>query len=275
MRHMGEHYYVPPNCLKYPYTAQIYGLTDFYNNAVQFIIKQNKRLKTAISKGKGNGQMAYNTSYYDKAIEDYKKKATQSANQNIADTKANYNAQLKQAYTNNMVAQRNLQNQMKTAGIRGGATETANLNLANQYNSNVGTINANKNADIQKINQNLADNIFEYTQAQNENKQAYIQQREAEDRARKQALEDAARERKWQRWDANHQEYLTELQSRAEAKYGSYTSTKKLQSAIKSLKKRASKATGNKRKDLIYRLNAARLRLQYLQDMKLQNTNTK
>lgn len=209
----------------------------------------------------------YDTSYYDKALKDYENQAKKTANQQIADTNAQYDAQLKQAYTNNMIAQRNLKNQMTSAGIRGGATETANLNLANQYANSRGSINASRNADIKNINNTMNDNIYNYTQSINDNKQQYLQQREAEARQRQYAVADAKQQRAWAVADANKQDSAARWQTYAEAKYGMYSSRTSLKKQISALAKKYAKAKGNTRKMYEKQLNAARQRYQYLTDL--------
>lgn len=102
--------------------------------------------------------------YYDTANSDYQKKAKKDLAQQTADTTASYGSQLQQAYIQRMKDQKTLNNNLASSGIRGGATETANLNLINQYNSNRNEIYSNQASALKDLNTNYNDNIFNYAQ---------------------------------------------------------------------------------------------------------------
>lgn len=123
------------------------------------------------------GKFKYDTSYYDQSKKAYKKQATKMAKSQIASTNANYDAQLKAAYAANQRNQMALQNTMAAQGIRGGASETAMLGLATDYQNTRNTTNASRNAEISKINSELQSNIFNYNQAVDDQKNAYLQNR--------------------------------------------------------------------------------------------------
>ena len=178
----------------------------------------------------------YDTSYYDKAMKNYATQAQNIANQQTQDANANADAQLRQAYISNMQQQRNLQNSLATAGIRGGATESANLNLANQYANSRGTINSDRANTIKGINSDLQSNIFNYNQAVEENRQQYLQQRAAEDRQRARDLADQRRQHQWDLAAENRANKRADKEANMTAKYGTYTSVSKLQKALKKTK---------------------------------------
>lgn len=133
--------------------------------------------------------MAYNTSYYDNAINEYNKKVDSDTKTQITDAQNSANSQLKQAYISRMQNQQKLNNQLAQAGIRGGVTETSNIKLDTDYGNTRNTINSDLTNTIKDINTTAQDNKFNYTQTMNSAKQEYIQNREAEDRAN--AREDA------------------------------------------------------------------------------------
>lgn len=116
-----------------------------------------------------------NTSYYDNAIKAYKKDANINRQQQLSDAQKTQNSALKQAYIQNLQNQRTLNNNLAAAGIRGGATETSMLNLANQY----GTARASANSDyansVNQINRDYNQNIRDYTADMLSRKEEYRQ----------------------------------------------------------------------------------------------------
>lgn len=135
--------------------------------------------------------MAYNTSYYNKAIKDYTAQANKSAATQKKSVEADKQSQLKQSYVQRMQNQKTLNNNLARQGIRGGASETSNLNLATNYENNRNSINSAAQKSISDINKQTQENIFNYTQQTNAAKQEYLENRASEDRARKRQLADA------------------------------------------------------------------------------------
>ena len=113
--------------------------------------------------------------YYDTAVSEYNKKAKNDLNQQIAQTNADYNGQLQSAYIQRLQEQKKLNQNLSGAGIRGGATETANLALANTYNANRNAIETNRNTAITGLNTSYNDNVFNYNQMMNTAKAEYQQ----------------------------------------------------------------------------------------------------
>lgn len=180
--------------------------------------------------------MAYNTKYYDDAIESYKKQANENLKTQIAKVDADTSSQLRQAYLNRLQNQKTLSDRLATAGIRGGMTETANLNLMNNEattRNNINSTAAQSKADlVNTTNQNISD----YTRETNAARQEYIQNREAEDRERANQLADEERQRKQQ------------LQTQAwTAKYSKYYTEKNLNKAYKAAKTQEERAIINAR----------------------------
>ena len=127
--------------------------------------------------------MAYDTSAYDRMIDEYNRSVDQNTAGQIQKAQENANNQLKQAYIQRVQNQRNLENRLATSGIRGGATETSNLKLANQYGTSVGQINSGLASSINDINTTANQNKLAYAQEMNTKRQQYIENREAEERA--------------------------------------------------------------------------------------------
>lgn len=133
----------------------------------------------------------YDTSYYDKAYEEFEKKQKQSAQDQKTQTEADYNNRLKQAYIANRQTQKATDEALTRAGIRGGMTETSALKNALAYQNTRNTLGAEKASAIREIDKNADNNIFAYKQTNDAAKNAYVEGREAEDRevARQQASE--------------------------------------------------------------------------------------
>lgn len=134
--------------------------------------------------------MAYDTSYYDKAITEYNKKVDADTKTQIASATKSANDQLKEAYVNRMQNQKTLENSLAQQGIRGGASESSQIKLDTDYSNNRNTINSTLADSINTINTTAQDNKFNYAQTTNSAKQEYIENRQQEDREN--AREDTA-----------------------------------------------------------------------------------
>ena len=137
----------------------------------------------------------YDTSYYDKAIRDYTKNAQSNANAEKAAIDRNTQTQLRQAYLNKMMSQRNINNNLAQQGIRGGVSETALLGNNQNYMASRNSINADAQQNKMQIDRDTANNIFDYTQSTNSARQQYLENRQAEDRQRANQLADEERQR--------------------------------------------------------------------------------
>ena len=104
-----------------------------------------------------------NTSYYTNAINDYTKQANAHRQFQLAEAQKTQQANLRQAYVNRVQNQRTLNQNLATSGIRGGATETSNLRLANQYGQAVGQANSDYSNSVTNINRTVDQNIRDYT----------------------------------------------------------------------------------------------------------------
>ena len=103
-----------------------------------------------------------NTSFYDKAVENYRKQQEQNRATQLAAAQKAQQSALKQAYITRLQNQQKLQQSLATSGIRGGATETSNIRLANQYGLDRNNANTNYNNSVNDINRSIDQNISDY-----------------------------------------------------------------------------------------------------------------
>lgn len=101
-------------------------------------------------------------SYYDSAVKDYNAKANADYNRAVQQSQKQADSQLKEAYINRMQNQRNLNQNLAIAGIRGGATETSNIKLANQYGQARSGIYSDLSSAITQAGISRDENKFNY-----------------------------------------------------------------------------------------------------------------
>lgn len=116
-----------------------------------------------------------NTSYYDQAIKNYTNQANIDRANQIGEAQKTQQTNLRNAYINRLQNEKNLNQRLATQGIRGGATETANLNLMNQYGQARQSANTDYANSVNQINQNIDRNIFDYTNDMNSRAEEYRQ----------------------------------------------------------------------------------------------------
>ena len=103
-----------------------------------------------------------NTSYYTQAVDAYKNQQEQNRATQLAAAQKTQQSALKQAYITRLQNQQKLQQSLATSGIRGGATETANIRLANQYGLDRNNANTNYTGSVNDINRSIDQNISDY-----------------------------------------------------------------------------------------------------------------
>ena len=103
-----------------------------------------------------------NTDYYTKAVDTYKNQQEQNRATQLAAAQKAQQSALKQAYITRLQNQQKLQQSLATSGIRGGATETANIRLANQYGLDRNNANTNYSNSVNDINRSIDQNIADY-----------------------------------------------------------------------------------------------------------------
>ena len=169
----------------------------------------------------------YSTTAYDKLYKDYAKGQDKVVAQQTKQATDDASAKLREAYITRMQNQKTLNDNLVSAGLRGGITETSNIALQTNYENSRNTINSEKQKAIQEINATAEQNKLAYKQQNDAAKQSYIEQRQAEDRA-------AAKEKRKES-RAIKVDYWTSL-------YGGYYNVKNLQKAYNKAKDTQQKA---------------------------------
>lgn len=116
-----------------------------------------------------------NTDFYKNQINQYTEQANKDRANQIAEAQKTQQANLKNAYVNRLQNEQKLNKNLAMAGIRGGMTETANLNLANQYGQARASANTDYANSVNQINQNIDRNIFDYSMDMNSKAEEYLQ----------------------------------------------------------------------------------------------------
>lgn len=169
------------------------------------------------------------TSFYNNAIKNYTAEAEKQRTTQLGEAKKNQESALKQAYIQRAQNQRQLSNSLATQGIRGGATETANLRLQNQYGTAVNSANTDYSNSVNAINQAVDKNIFDYRNDMDSRAEEY-----------RQNLSQA-------RWQAAREDSLNEYNSINEY-WNNYYLDRYSGSSKKSLKKQEKKIKANLKK---------------------------
>lgn len=186
--------------------------------APQYDDSYRKKIENQIGSAYDAQKLAYNQ-------QAEKDRATQ-----LGEAQKNQQAALKQAYINRVQNQQKLNQNLAMSGIRGGMTETANLNLANQYGQARAAANTDYANSVNSINQSIDRNKFEYGLDVDSRKEEAIQNQAN-------AL-----------WQARREDTLNEYNSQNELwnnyylDYYSGASQKTLQSALKSAQANYKKA---------------------------------
>ena len=104
------------------------------------------------------------TSFYTNSANEFAAQAEKNRAAQIGEAQKQQQSALRQAYIQRAQNQRNLNQSLATQGIRGGASETANLRLANQYGQARSAANSDYANSVNAINQNVDQSIFDYRQ---------------------------------------------------------------------------------------------------------------
>lgn len=102
------------------------------------------------------------TSYYNNAMTKFANQANANRATQIADAQRQQQSNLRNAYVTRLQNQKAMNQNLATAGIRGGATETAGLRLASQYGQAVNAANSDYANSVNTINQNIDQSIADY-----------------------------------------------------------------------------------------------------------------
>ena len=174
------------------------------------------------------------TSFYNNAINNYKAQAEKQRATELGEAQKNQQSALKQAYISRLQNQKNLNQNLAQSGIRGGATETSNLNLMNQYATARQAANTDYANSVNQINQNIDRNIFDY-QSDMESRAEEYRQNQANARWQ------AAREDSLNMWNST-QEYWNNYYMDFYSGYSKKDAKKAYKTAEANLKKATSDA---------------------------------
>jgi len=172
-----------------------------------------------------------NTDFYKNAADQYKQQAEQQRATQLGEAQKQQQSALKQAYITKLQNQKRLNENLAQQGIRGGASETANIKLANQYGSERAAANANYSNSVNQINQNIDRNIFDYQSDMDSRAEEYRQNQANA------------------RWQAEREDTLNEYNSAVEywnnyyLDYYSGTKKKNLNKELKKAQKLLANAT--------------------------------
>lgn len=103
-----------------------------------------------------------NTDYYKNAVNQYTADANAERNRQIGEAQKTQQANLRNAYVNRLQNEQKMNNNLAMSGIRGGMTETANLNLMNQYGQARASANTDYANSVNQINTTTDQNIRDY-----------------------------------------------------------------------------------------------------------------
>lgn len=103
------------------------------------------------------------TTFYNNSIDKYRDYAEQQRANQLGQAQKTQQSALRQAYVTRMQNQKNLNDNLARQGIRGGASETANMRLMNQYGQARQAANTDYSNSVNSINQAIDQNIFDYT----------------------------------------------------------------------------------------------------------------
>lgn len=102
------------------------------------------------------------TSYYTNAVQRYKDYAEKNRASQLGEAEKAQKSALTQAYVTRLQNEKKLADSMARAGIRGGATESSMMNLANQYGTARNAANTDYTNSVNAINAAIDSNIFDY-----------------------------------------------------------------------------------------------------------------
>lgn len=201
------------------------------------------------------------TSWYTNEANRYAAQANKERAQQIGQAGKERDTGLKSAYITRVQNERQLRDNMATAGIRGGATETSGLRLANEYGNAVGQANANFTNSVNSINQSIDKNIADYRADMSSRAQEYKQNMA-------QARWQADREASLTQYNAAREDSLNEYNAANEFWNNYYTDyysgwgKKNLKKALKLAKKKYKAATSQKaRIQQLQRIRGIRARM--------------
>ena len=116
-----------------------------------------------------------NTDYYKNAVNQYTADANAERTRQIGEAQKNQQANLRNAYVNRLQNEQKMNRNLAMSGIRGGMTETANLNLMNQYGQARSAANTDYANTVNQINTTTDQNIRDYRNDMESRAEEYAQ----------------------------------------------------------------------------------------------------
>ena len=157
------------------------------------------------------------TSYYTNAVKNYTTQANKDRAAQVGEAQRQQDSSLKQAYLTKVQTQKALNDSMAVAGIRGGATETSNLKVNNQYATDRSAANATYANSVNQINQAIDQNIANYRSDMESRAEEYRQNlAQAKWQAAREDANNqwqAAREDATNKWNATREDVINKWQA--------------------------------------------------------------
>lgn len=145
--------------------------------------------------------------YYDTSIKNYETAETEKANQQKAANQASADAKTRQAYINNILQQRAMQQGLARNGIVGGAAQTSMINMGNNLATNTNAIANNLSSTNTSIDNNLRSNIqAQRAQYEEQRRTALANEQSRQDTLAQNKISNDLNERKFQE-DKKQSEY--------------------------------------------------------------------
>lgn len=205
--------------------------------------------------------------YYDTSIKNYETAETEKANRQKAANQAAADAKTRQAYINNILQQRAMQQRLARNGIVGGAAQTSMINMGNNLATNTNAIANNLGSTNTSIDNNLRSNIqAQLAQYEEQRRTALANEQSRQDTLAQNKVANSLNERKFQE-DKTQSKYNRKRQNKLDeenkwAQTSVYSSVsqghkainstrkkiKSIDKEMKSLRKKMKKAKGTSKK---------------------------
>lgn len=166
--------------------------------------------KTPATKDPYAGQPAWKrdiNKYYDTSIRNYETAESEKANQQKAANQSSADAKTRQAYINNLLQRRAMQQGMARNGVVGGAAQTSMINMGNNLATNTNAIANNLSTTNTSIDNNLRSNIqAQRAQYEEQRRTALANEQSRQDTLAQNKISNDLNERKFQE-DKKQSEY--------------------------------------------------------------------
>lgn len=228
--------------------------------------------KTPATEDPYDGQPAWKrdiNKYYDTSIRNYETAESEKANQQKVANQSSADAKTRQAYINNLLQRRAMQQGMARNGVVGGAAQTSMINMGNNLATNTNAIANNLSKTNTSIDNNLRSNIqAQRAQYEEQRRTALANEQSRQDTLAQNKISNDLNERKFQE-DKKQSEYNRKRKSQIDKenrwkKQAVYSSVgqadgainatrriiRKTEKQMKSLAKKIKKAKGTAKSEL-------------------------